>query len=291
MQRISFYIICLLLVSSCNLFNAAKQPKEDPLARVYDKLLYPSDIPGVGRGAVTAADSIEAVRNYIDSWVHHNLILRYSQDNLPDDEQHLNDRLRDYKESLLIYQYENDLMNQKLDTFVKEADVESYYTDHKDIFRLKDQIIKVRYVVVPQAGEALPDSVRLWLQQVNDYSVPKLEGFCRQYASRYSVHDSTWYNKDDVSSFLPVARFNFSAAVLNRSYIEVKDSGNNYLMKFDDFRLKGGAVPIEFVREEIGHILINQRKIAFVSRMHQSIYDDALKNGAFEVFMNNEKKN
>jgi hypothetical protein len=56
-------------------------------------------------------------------------------------------------------------------------------------------------------------------------------------------------------------------------------------MKFDDYHAKGEDAPQDFVADEIVAILINQRKIDFISRIHKSIYDDALKNGEFEVFL------
>ena len=257
---------------------------------MYDKYLYQSDIAGVGKGAARPEDSIQAVRNYIDSWVRHNLMLRYAQDNLPDEEQRLNDRLRDYKESLLIYQYENDLVSQKLDTNVSEVEVEKYYDSHRDIFSLKNAIVRVKYIML-RAGTKIPlDSAKAWLKNTNDYSEPKLEGFCKQYAVTYSLGDSLWYNKDEITALLPVGQFDFDKAQFSRSYIEVADSGYSYLIKFNDYRIKGTDAPIDFARQEIKNIIINQRKIAFVGTIHKTIYDDALKNGEFEVYVEKAKK-
>ena len=256
---------------------------------MYDKYLYQSDIVGVGKGAARPEDSIQAIRNYIDSWVHHNLILRYAQDNLPEEEQRLNDRLRDYKESLLIYQYENDLVSQKLDTTVSEAEVEKYYNDHKDIFSLKTGIARVRYIMLPKGIKAPLDSVKVWMKNTNDFNQPKLEGFCKQYAVRYSLSDSAWYNKDELIALLPDDQFDFENAQYNKSYIEVSDSGYADLIKFDDYRIKGSDAPIDFVRQEIANIIINQRKITFVGSIHKTIYEDALKNGDFEVYVEEKK--
>ena len=42
---------------------------EQPVARVYDTYLYPSDLIGIGKGAHKAEDSIAAVKNYIETYL------------------------------------------------------------------------------------------------------------------------------------------------------------------------------------------------------------------------------
>jgi hypothetical protein len=140
-------------------------------------------------------------------------------------------------------------------------------------------------VVLPLSASVKLDSVRVWLKKPNDFNRPKLTGFCRDNATRFMISDTVWYNKEDLASFLPVQRFNLASALSSKSYLEVSDSGYAYLMKFDDYHSKGEDAPQDFVADEIVAILINRRKIDFISRIHKSIYDDALKNGEFEVFI------
>jgi hypothetical protein len=224
----------ILLFAGCNFFRKSPDKNQEVMARVYDKYLYRSDLAGVGSGAATPEDSIQAVRNYVDSWIRHNLLLRYSQDNLPEEEQRLNDRLRDYKESLLIYLYENELVNQKLDTTVSVAEIQKYYDDHKEVFELKNDIVKMKYIVLPLSEQVKVDSVRKWLRNTDDFNRPKLLGFCKEHAYRYSINDSVWYNNDKLASLLPVNRFNLTSALNSKSYLEVVDSAYGYLLKFDD---------------------------------------------------------
>ncbi|MEO5673947.1 MAG: hypothetical protein ABIQ74_04820 [Chitinophagales bacterium] len=289
MYRILLYIVTPFLLASCNFFNTLDEKKEDPVARVYDKYLYESELGGVGSGAVRPEDSLQAMRNYIDSWVRHNLMLRYAQDNLPEEEQRLNDRLRDYKESLLIYQYENNLVSQKFDTLVSRFEMENYYNDHKDIFSLESGIAKVNYIMLRMGSNMDLDSVKHWICNSSDFNKPKLEGFCRRYAIKYSLNDN-WYNKEELTALLPVRQFNLDNAQFNRSYIEVADSGYGYLIKFGDYRIKGNDAPIDFVKQDIANMIINQRKIAFVAGLRRNVYEDALKNGDFEIYENASNK-
>lgn len=281
--RTAFFCGCASLIFSCS-SNSVK-PKEEPLARVYDKYLYKTDLAGVGSGAARPEDSIQAVRNYIDSWIRHNILLRYAQDNLPDEERRLNDRLRDYKESLLIYAYEKELLSQKLDTSVSEDAIKKYFTEHNETFNLKNSIAKVKYIMLRSNEKVKLDSVKKWIKNTNDYNYPKLLGFCIEHAVRFSIGDSTWYNNDELISLLPTSRFNLNNAQFNKSYVEVLDSNYAYLINFTDYRIKGSDAPIDFARNEITNIIVNQRKMAFIGSIHKSIYEEALKSNDFKNYL------
>lgn len=123
------------------------------------------------------------------------------------------------------------------------------------------------------------------MRQPTPDNYPKLRGFCDENAVKYSISDSVWYNKDQLASFLPADKFNLDNARFNKSYLEVPDSGYAYLVKFDDYRIKGNDAPIDFVRNEITNILLNKRKLAFITTIHKSIYDEALRKSNFESFL------
>ncbi|MCY7410459.1 MAG: hypothetical protein LH473_09310 [Chitinophagales bacterium] len=287
--RTAFFCGCASLIFSCSI-NSVK-PKEEPLARVYDKYLYKTDLAGVGSRAARPEDSIQAVRSYIDSWIRHNILLRYAEDNLPDEEKRLNDRLKNYKESLLIYAYEKELLSQKLDTSVSEDEIKKYFTAHNETFNLKNSIAKVKYIMLKSNEKVKLDSIRKWIKNTNDFNYPKLLGFCNQYAIRFSISDSVWYNKEELVAFFPVNRFNLDNAEFNKSYLEVLDSNYAFLINFVDFRIKGSDAPIDFVRNEITNIIVNQRKMAFIGSIHKSIYEEALKNSDFTNYIDEKAAN
>lgn len=289
----AFRLIALLLfpyaLGSCSFFENSKE-QDVAIARVYDKYLYQSELEGVGRGAARPEDSLQVVKNYVDSWIRHNLLLRYAQDNLPEEEKMLNDQLRDYRESLLIYLYEKELLIDKLDTVVSEADILQYYNEHKESFELKEGISQVKYIMLGMETRIQLDSVRKWMRQTTPDNYPKLRGFCNDHAIRYSINDSAWYNKDELAALLPVSKFNLENAQYNKSYLEVPDSGYAYLIKFEDYRIKGADAPVAFVREQIAGIILNKRKLAFITAIHKSIYEEALKKNNFETYLDSAGK-
>lgn len=263
--------------------DARKQ--EAPLARVFDQYLYPSDLVGVGSGALRQEDSLLAVRNYVDSWIRHKLLLHYAERHLPQDQQQLQQRMNDYRESLLIYLYEHSLLQQKLDTTISAEELQAYYDAHKNSFQLKSPVVQLRYLVLDRGHTHDLDSVRLWLRRPNPFNQPKLEGFCAEYALRCDVGDERWYNKEDLRALLPTQLFDLEQAYQNRSFIETTDSAFRYLIRFLDFKPKGSFPPLEFVRDEIALILVNKRKTEFLQQLHRDILVQAQNNNDVQIYL------
>ena len=269
---------------SCSTGSKKNTEQGNPIARVYEKYLYEGDIAGIGKGAAKPEDSIQAVKNYIDSWVRHNLILHYAEDNLSEKNSDLEKQLTDYKESLTIFYYEKELIKQKLDTVVSEQDIDEYYKKYIDNFELKTAVSKMRYVMFLKTLKVKTDSAVGWMKKQNEINQSKLQNFCIDHAVKFEITDSAWFSIDELNSILPLNENNLDNAPFNKSFQSMSDSTYQYLVSFDDFKLKGNAAPIQYVRKDIINIILNKRKLAYLSQVHNSIYDDALQNKKFETY-------
>ncbi len=269
---------------SCSTVSKKNSDKGSPIARVYEKYLYEQDVEGVGRGAAKPEDSILAVTNYIESWVRHNLILHYAEENLSDKNIDLEKQLTDYRESLSIFYYEKELIKQKLDTVVSEKEIKDYYLKYIDNFELKTAVSKMRYIMIPKSLRVKTDSAVYWLKKQNEINQSKLQNFCLENAVKFQITDSSWFSVDELSSLLPLTENNLENAPYNKSFQFTSDSSYQYLISFDDFKLKGNAAPIQYVRKDIVTIILNKRKLAYLSTIHNSIYQDALQNKKFETY-------
>ena len=279
------FILCMTIAfTSCSTGSKKNAEQGNPIARVYDKYLYEDDIAGIGKGATKPEDSVQAVKNYIDSWVRHNLILHYAEENLSEKNTDLEKQLTDYKESLTIFYYEKELIKQKLDTVVSEQDITDYYKKFIDNFELKTAVSKMRYVMIPKTQKVKTDSAVVWMKKQNEINQSKLQNFCIDNAVKYEISDSSWFSVDDLNSILPLEENNLDNAQFNKSFQSMSDSTYQYLVSFDDFKLKGNAAPIQYVRKDIINIILNKRKLAYLSQVHNSIYDDALQNKKFETY-------
>ncbi len=255
------------------------------MARAFNQYLYPSDLMGVGSGALSVEDSLLAVRKYVESWLRHQVLLRYAQENLPDEAQRLDDRLREYKESLLIYAYENVLLQNNLDTTFTKEEIQTYYDQNRDAFTLRNTIVRLRWIVVHRDQRAEVDSVRHWLRQPRDLHLLKLRSFCRRFAARCELPDDVWYNKEELTTLLPTDQFNFDHSLYNYRFVEATDSLFRYFIKFEDYRFKGTTAPIEYVEDEIKTILLNRRTMTYLDQIRRMMYEEAERKNHVEIFL------
>src|SRR5690349_11241482 len=110
-------IVCLMVAvgfSSCkNLIKQGEEKTKDAVARVYDKYLFPENLTGIVPPNATRSDSILVIKNYIDNWIHQQVVLHKAESNLDENKKDVEDKLEEYRNSLIRYAYEKALIEQR----------------------------------------------------------------------------------------------------------------------------------------------------------------------------------
>ena len=146
MKQISLFILLILQLSACSYFKRDSTEGKDAVARAYDYFLYPEDLQGLVPVGASREDSVAIIKNYIDNWFRQKVVLRKAERNLDDEKKDVEKKLEEYRNSLLTYAYETELVRQKLDTVINEEEIAQFYKNNQDNFELKDNIIKVIYL-------------------------------------------------------------------------------------------------------------------------------------------------
>jgi len=274
-----FIFIIAVVFCAC---NTNPDRDKEALARVYDKYLYASDIQGVVPSNISEQDSMEFLREYIDNWVHQQLIIAQAEKNLSDEEKDFSRQLEDYKNSLTVFQYESNLIRQKLDTSVSDEEIANYYEKNKINFELKENIVKVVYVKLPK--KVSPAPLRTLIRSDQPQDQKKLQDFCHKHAVNYYLDDQNWLLFNDILKEIPIVTYNQEEYLKNNRIIEIQDSAFTYLMNIKGFMIKESISPLSFEKNKIRDIIINKRKLALIENMRNDVYDNAVKKGNFEVF-------
>ncbi len=256
----------------------------NPVARVYESFLYESDLKGIGADAASPEDSIKAIKNYIDTWVRNKLILKYAEDNLPGEIEDINKQIEKYRQSLIVFTYERELVAQKLDTVVSEKEIQDYYEKRKEAFQLKMPIYNIKYARVKPVNKRMLDSATVWIAKNDFISNSKLQNFCEQNAVKYVTNDSTWFKEQDLENLFPVKSMDWQSVAFNKKATVIKDSTYTILIKILGYKFKGTDAPLAYVRDDIYNMILNKRKLDFITQVHNTIYEDALKNKKFEIY-------
>lgn len=275
-----FIIIVALYFASC---GSSGKKEEGIVARVYDDYLYKTDLIGIVPGGTSSRDSISIVKNYINNWIKQKLVIHNAEENLSDKQKDFEKQLEDYKNSLIVFNYEKELIQQKLDTVISDTAITAFYEKNTKDFLLKDNIVKVWYVKLPLNSSNAATAKALYKSETAA-AKQSLEEYCKKYAVNYYLDDSTWLYFNDLLKEIPIKTYNQEDYLKYHRYIEMEDSLYSYYVNIKGFQVKESVSPLSFEKENVRKIILNKRKLKLIEEMQDNVYKDALKNKDFEIY-------
>ncbi len=264
----------MVAIMGCSYFN---NNNAQLLATVANNNLTLTELAAVLPNNIKGKDSIEFVKQYVESWVREQLIVQKAIKNLSSDELNVDEQIENYKNSLIVYAYQQALIKQQLDTIVSPKEIEEYYTAHEQNFELKDNIIKVNYIRVSNKCPKLSEIKQLYRSNETK-DLEKLKAICVQYADNYYFDNGTWLLFDDLLKEIPIKTYNQEQYIQNNRSVELRDSANSYFANIIGFKINNSISPLSFETENIKQILLNTRKLALIQRAEKTIYTEGIKN-------------
>lgn len=274
-------LLCLLLLQGCGCFS--NKSKEIIVAECYGNYLYESDLNFVTQG-VAARDSLARVNAYIDSWVRQRLLLHQAETNLSPEELDFSEQIEEYRNSLIVYAYETKLISQKLDTIVSDEEIEAYYEQNKESFVLRNTLVKVAYVVL-NADCKLRNDFRMLLSDRDTLLLQKLDALAATNAVTSYLDVDQWIRLDDLTKTIPIEIFNVESFLKKNKFVSFDKDNFLYMARFEDFLLEESISPIEMERDNIKALILMRRKKDLIDRMNASLYENALREHALEVYV------
>lgn len=271
----------LFYLTACN--TAPDPGKGAVLAKAYGNYLYEADLIGVVPAGTSVNDSIMLVNNFIDNWLRKRILVRQAERNLTPGQTDFSKKLEDYRNSLIVYTYETELIRQKLDTTVTDREIERYYEDNKANFELKYNIVKVVYAVLPSDSREL-GRFRKLLNNRRTLNLDSLNNLAQRHAIAYYLDEDSWIKFDDLLLQIPLVAYNQEVFLNNNRFVEFVDEPFTYLVLFRDFMIRESLSPLEFEYDNIRNIILNRRKMELLKEMHQEVYEKALRNNEIEIF-------
>lgn len=279
----SFFSLIFALIAFAGCIHRKGANNDHPLARVADEYLYQSDILNLVPAGTGVKDSIVMVRNYIDNWIKERLMLNIAEKNLLPEDIRFEKQLEEYKNSLVIYEYESKLLGQNLDTIVSDSEIEDYFNENIENFRLKTNILRAIYARFYKDDKAL-GKVRRFFHSTMAGANDSIEVYFINRAETYNLNDEKWIPFDELLKFVPVETNNKEAFLRNNKKIELEDDHYHYFLTITGYKLIDELPPLGFEKETIRQIIINQRKLQFIRKMRNEIFNTAMQNNEFEIY-------
>lgn len=281
-------IAILTLLTGCDYFQ--KNTNEVVVAECYGKYLYESDLKGIVPEGASIMDSIQHVSTYIDSWIRKQTLVHQAESNLDMEELNLKKQLDDYRNSLVIYAYESQLISQKLDTVVSEDEIAQYYAQNKEDFQLRNTMVRVAYVILPENNEQKADFKKL-MSAPDTLLLQDIDLLATQNAVKSHLDVDHWMRLDELTRIVPIEIFNAESFLKKSKFVSFDMNESTYMVRFVDYLLEESTSPLELVRTNIKDVILAQRKQEMIEKMRISVYDKARREHAFETYVGSPSLN
>ena len=277
MKYCFIFIAFVSLLCSCTRTQQAEYA--DVLVRVKEKALEREDIETQIPYGISSADSLLLAEGLVKRWVKDALIYDVALRNLEGEEKKAVDKLvEEYRHSLIRYRYQEQLIKERLSSELQESEKLKYYEENQNKFILDKALIKGLFLKVPVDAPGLSD-VKKWYKSTSEASLESIEKYSLQNATIYDYFYDKWVDFDQVMDNIPIHLTNGNAFLKANKHIEVSDSLYCYLLNIKEYLPKGEVAPYEYASPQIIEMLINLRKIDFLKKFEEDLYNDAVRNG------------
>ena len=220
-------------------------------------------------------DSTFFVEKYMNDWIRKQLMIYHAEINLSSDIQNYEKQIEDYRASLLIYAYQQELINQNFDTSISCTQVESYYNQYKDEFKLSKNIFKGRFIVVEKSAPQLKN-LNKWYKSDKESSILDLTDYCQQFAKEYYLEDDKWQYFSVFNNKLPEYIQEEDYFLENTKGVVFEDENLRYYVFVKDFKINGSVSPLELEQDKIRNVLLNKNKIEYLMQLEDELYQNGL---------------
>jgi len=272
-----------LVVFSCsNLFK--KEVPKNPIARVGDAFLYQEDLAPLITENMSKGDSASFAINYINNWASKQLLLSKAKINLSEDKlAQYNALVDDYRTDLYTRAYKEALVSQATDSLVTAGQLEAFYEQGKENFKLKERIARIRFVALPK-GFLDKDEVAKRLKSFKEVDVRYLDSIGVQF-NKLNFNDSIWVRYTRIFEEIPPINIdNADKYLKNSQFFELEDSIGVYLVKIEEIKDINDIAPLSFIKPTIEQVLLSRRKMNYLRKLETELLDEAIKDKEFEVF-------
>lgn len=252
------------------------------LATAYTKKLYEEDIMDMVPQSLNTNDSAMFVNGIIERWVREQLFLIEAERKFPTNYD-LKKMVDDYKASLVKHHYEQQLLQQSLDSAITQEELQQFYDDHKQDYKLNEPIYRVKVVKISTAAPDI-EQISKWLKDSKDKTVNELAAYCNTYAENYILRENAWYKEDELLKLLNLTPKNnrFRAG----STYEFSDNTFNYYLLVLEKVEVDQIPPLSFVEEKAKAVIMQQRKVRLIQSKQDEMYEDAIKNKHVKIYAN-----
>jgi len=270
--KIAFVVLSLLIISAC--VQQTETMGKDVVVSIGNQTLTKEELDSFIPKGLSEQDSLIFAENFIQLWIQDKLMYDIASKNVAGKKE-IERLVENYRQSLIIYRYQEQLVQEKLSKTISQKDIEQYYDEYKENFKLDNPLIKGMFLKIPSNAPGI-ENVRNWYKSTKTKDIESLDKYIVKNAVSYDDFLDHWVDLETVKNKLPAGKLGEN---IQQKYIELKDSSFYYFINIQDYLLPGDIEPIEHAEPYIKEILINQKKADFIRNVESDLYNKALNSG------------
>jgi len=279
--KIIVQLLLLILVSmGCNDFstNTPTPDKNDKkLAQIEDKVLYLSEIKEMMAGR-DSLDSLQLQDALVESWLKRTVLLLEAEKQMPVDI-NLEKLVNDYRNSLILNNYQQELIKNKLDTITTDRQIEDYYAANKSQYLLNEPILQIAFAKVKDDAPGIERFYKNWQKENSD----EVEDYLEQNGSYSILKDTTWYTLSKVKSYLPENLWSKSDLLKEGAKQKHKGEFEYFLRTIKSIDQKEEP-PLSYIKHNIRRVLLHERKNEILNTLEGNLYKTYLNANKIKVY-------
>lgn len=267
-------LMLLISISSCKRNQPVIDEKQTPIISVGDRVLYRSDLVKALPSGLSGQDSIAAAEAYIKKWAEDELMYDKAMKNIIDAGQ-IDALVEDYRKSLIIHSYQERVLGEYLSTKMTDRELTGFYEENKELFILKENIIKGLYLKVPANSPEL-GNFKKWYTLTTDNALENIEKKQLQNAVGYEYFYDRWVSLESVMENIPYIVTNAEQFLKSRKTLEVQDSLFVYLLNIKEYKLAGDKAPFEYEKSKLTDLFLKRKEADYLKQIKEDLYQKAL---------------
>ena len=276
MKKYIFILTLILLVFSCK----KEEVIESAVARVGDKYLFEEDIAKRFPENLSKEDSLLYRNNIIKNWATEELLLQKAKLNIEDKNNEIRQLVKTYEKELFIDKYKEAVLQQELDTVIDERDIDNYYEQNKDIYKLNEKLIQLKYIHFNKALNDKDEIVKLFKSNTLEDTEVLIDRELE--FNSYNFNDSIWVNFKQVERKLPILKE--VDKLKKNQFIQKEDSLGVYLLAVKNILYRNDIAPKSYVVPTIKQMILHKRKLDLIKKIEQTLVNDAISKKQFEQY-------
>jgi hypothetical protein len=257
------------------------------VAKIGERELHWDDLTEMIPDNSSPEDSVKLAESYIENWLREQSVVALAESTLGEDQEQIQVLIENYRQSLLTYNFEQQWVQQHLDTNVSEQEVESYYNANNSNFELKDYIVKVKFCALNSDNKQLGALKKMFVSNKGEDFV-KWQKLCVETGASSYFSEDNWMRWDELIQQIPLDVYDVEAFLSKNKFIEFSKDNNTYYLSILEYKLRGSVSPLSFERNKIKSMILNKRKIDLLLKMREDVYNQAKQDKKIELYYNKE---